>query len=122
MMAKEINHWCVLCGKGYHACDFCDGTSTFTPWRSLTDTPEHFKIFTVLKDYNNHLISKKDARDLLSTMDLSDQNTFKDSSKKVLDEIFRENTVESKTVKRRRTKSKKTGADDTCNRENGTIK
>ena len=53
-MSKEINHWCVVCGKGYHACDSCNETKSFTPWRALTDSIEHFKIFTVLKDFNKY--------------------------------------------------------------------
>ena len=65
-MSKEINHWCVVCGKGYHACDSCNETKSFTPWRALTDSIEHFKIFTVLKDFNNKLISKKEARELFN--------------------------------------------------------
>lgn len=89
-MAKEINHWCVVCGKGYHACDSCNETKAFTPWRSLTDSIEHFKIFMVLKDYNNQFITREEARELLSHADLSDKDSFKDSSKKLLDEIFRE--------------------------------
>ena len=71
-MSKEINHWCVVCGKGYHACDSCNETKSFTPWRSLTDTIEHFKLFTILKDYNNKLIDKKEAKKMLSNIDLSD--------------------------------------------------
>lgn len=99
-MSKEINHWCVVCGKGYHACDSCDEIKSFTPWRSLTDNIEHFKIFTILKDYNNNLISKTEARELLSNADLSDKDSFKDSCKKLLEDIFKENVVEKKTKKK----------------------
>ena len=102
-MSKEINLWCVVCGKGYHACDSCNETKSFTPWRSLTDSIEHYKIFTVLRNFNNKLISKEEARELLSTVDLSDKDSFKDSSKKVLDEIFKDDVVAKmprrKTVK-----------------------
>ena len=100
-MAKEINHWCVVCGKGYHACDSCNETKSFTPWRSLTDSIEHFKIFTVLKDYNNNLIDKKVAKEMLSNVDLSDKDSFKDSSKKLLDDIFKEDIVEPKVSKKK---------------------
>lgn len=87
-MSKEINHWCVVCGKGYHACDACNKTLTFTPWRSLTDSMDHFKIFTILKDYNNGLISGEEARQLLFPLDLSDRDSFTESSKKVLADIY----------------------------------
>lgn len=100
-MSKEINHWCVVCGKGYHACDSCNETKSFTPWRALTDSIEHFKIFTVLKDFNNKLISKKEARELLSNVDLSDKDSFKDSAKSVLAEIYKDDVVETKNTKKK---------------------
>ena len=100
-MSKEINHWCVVCGKGYHACDSCNEIKSFTPWRSLTDSIEHFKIFTVLKDYNNKLIDKNEAREMLSNVNLSDKDSFKESSKKLIDEIFKEDAVTSKASKKK---------------------
>lgn len=99
-MSKEINHWCVICGKGYHACDSCNEIKSFTSWRSLTDTIEHFKIFTILKDYNNKLISANEAKKLLSGIDLSDTDTFKPSAKKVLDEILREACTATEILKK----------------------
>lgn len=108
-MSKEINHWCVVCGKGYHACDSCNETKSFTPWRSLTDSIEHYKIFTVLRNFNNKLISKEEARELLSTVDLSDKDSFKDSSKKVLDEIFKDDVV-AKMPRRKTVKNEEVAA------------
>ena len=107
-MSNKINHWCVVCGKGYHACDSCNEIKSITPWRSLTDTVEHFKLFTVLKDYNNKMISKTEARNLLSNIDLSDKDSFKDSAKNVLDDILKEDVVtEPKKQKKRYDKSEK---------------
>ena len=100
-MSKEINHWCVVCGKGYHACDSCNETKSFTPWRSLTDTIEHFKLFMTLKDYNNKLIDKKEAKKMLSNIDLSNKNSFKDSSKKLLNEILKEDVIERKVNRKK---------------------
>ena len=100
-MSKEINHWCVVCGIGYHACDSCNEIKSFTPWRSLTDTIEHYKLFLILKDYNNKLIDKKEARRLLSNIDLSEKDSFKDSSKKVLEDILKEDIVERKSNRKK---------------------
>ena len=91
---KEINHWCVLCGTGYHACDSCNKEKTFTPWRTLTDTIEHYKIFTVLKDYNNKMIDRGRAKELLSGLDLSGKENYKESAKKVLADIYMSVNVE----------------------------
>ena len=92
-MAQKINHWCVLCGKGYHACDSCNEIKSLAPWRVFTDTIEHYKIFSVLKDFNNHVISKDEARELLSNLDLSGKDSYKGSAKKVLNEIYKEDSV-----------------------------
>ena len=85
---KKINHYCVVCGVGYHACDSCVKEKTFTPWRTLTDTIEHFKIFMVLKDYNNKMIDRDQAKNLLSNVDLSGKENFKDSIKRLLADIY----------------------------------
>ncbi|MCM1100156.1 MAG: hypothetical protein NC079_00605 [Clostridium sp.] len=87
-MPGEINHWCVLCGKGYHACDSCSKSKAFTSWRVLTDTPAHYQIFMILKDYHNHIITGEEARNLLSDLDLSDRALYKESARKVLDDIM----------------------------------
>ena len=100
-MAKDINHWCVVCGKGYHACDSCDEIKSFTPWRKLTDTAMHYQVFTVLKEYNNKLISKAEAIEMLSRLDISDKDTYKDSAKKVLDEILSEDKAPRKNSKKK---------------------
>lgn len=104
---KKINHWCVLCGTGYHACDTCDKEKNFTPWRTLTDTIEHYKIFTILKDYNNHLINSEQAKELLSKLDLSGKDNYKESAKKVLNDIYNTsftNNVSVDSVPKKRTR------------------
>ena len=105
-MAEKINHWCVLCGTGYHACDTCDEIKSFVPWRKLTDTVMHYQVFTVLRDYVNKLISKAEAKEMLSRLDVSDRDNYKDSAKKVLDEIFAEDNVARKNSKRKTTTTK----------------
>lgn len=100
-MSKGINHWCVVCGKGYHACDSCNDTKSFAPWRTYTDSIEHFKVFAVLKDYRNNMIDKKEAKRLLSNIDLSDRDTFEEGSKKLLNDIFKEDVVERKSNKKK---------------------
>lgn len=85
---QKINHWCVVCGKGYHACDSCNKEKSYTPWRVLTDTIEHYKIFMILKNYNNKLISKEHAQEMLLSLDLTGMELYKDGAKNVLNQIF----------------------------------
>lgn len=87
-MAKKINHWCAVCGKGYHCCKSCTEEVAFKPWRTIADTPEHFQIFTILQDYHNGVIDKSEAKVMLSVADLSNKDTFKDNVRKLLNEIF----------------------------------
>lgn len=100
-MDQKINHWCILCGKGYHACDACNEVRTFAPWRAFTDSIDHFKIFSVLKDYNNRIITKDEAKELLSHVNLGDKDSFKENSRKLIDEIFKKDIApESKSIKK----------------------
>lgn len=116
---KEINHWCVLCGIGYHACDTCNKEKTFTPWRTLTDTIEHYKIFTVLKDYNNKLIDREKAKELLSGLDLSGKENYKESAKKVLADIYSNASIEAVNIES--ASKKKTRKSPKINVENETV-
>ena len=100
-MAKEINHWCVLCVKGYHACDSCQDVRLFTPWRALTDSIDHFKIFMTLKDYNNGFVSKDEAREFLSQVNISDKDTYKESSRRLINEILRDDNSSRKNSKKK---------------------
>ena len=100
-MSNKINHWCVVCGTGYHACDTCDEIKSFTPWRALTDTVEHYQIFLILKQFNNGIIDKEEAKSMLSGLDLSKRDTFKESAKNVLNEIFKEETQTRKSVRKK---------------------
>lgn len=100
-MSNKINHWCVVCGTGYHACDTCDEIKSFTPWRALTDTVEHYQIFLILKQFNNGIIDKEEAKSMLSGLDLSKRDTFKESAKNVLNEIFKDETLHRKSLRKK---------------------
>lgn len=119
---KATNHWCVLCGAGYHSCDTCSKEKHFTPWRALTDTIEHYKIFMVLKDYNNKIISGEKAREMLAELDLSGQDTFKESAKNLLADIFSETGIEASVDNTENTaQKKKSRKGGKANEEIGTV-
>ena len=88
-MTEKINHWCVVCGKGYHACDACDETKSFIPWRRITDTPEHYQVYLIIKQYRSGVMSKQQAKAMLSDIGVTDTKEFKDDVKKVLREILK---------------------------------
>lgn len=89
-MSEKINHWCIICGKGYYACDACSRIKNFTPWRTLADSAPHFQIYMIIRDYNNKKLSRQEARDALLKTDLSDMDSFKESARTALSEILKE--------------------------------
>ena len=54
----------------------------------------HYKVFMVLRDYKNKVISREKAQELLSGLDLSDKESYKDNAKSVLSDIYMVNTVD----------------------------
>ena len=100
-MSNKINHWCIICGKGYHACDSCDSVKSFTPWRALADTADHYKIYMVIKQYNSKMITKNEAKTILENIDLTGMNSFKDNVKTVLNEILKEDVTTRKSSKKK---------------------
>ena len=100
-MSNKINHWCIICGKGYHACDSCDSVKSFTPWRAIADTVGHYQIYMIIKQYNSKLITKSEARAMLKNLDLTDMESFKDSVKTTLSEILKEDVLIRKSNKKK---------------------
>ncbi len=90
MANNKINHYCIICGKGYHACDSCMEIREFTPWRLLADKPSCFQIYMILDKYKKNLISKDEAREQLLHHDLREKDTYKESARKLVDEILDE--------------------------------
>lgn len=85
----EINSYCVICGNGYHCCISCPEQRNAS-WRILTDTANHFKIYTIICDYRDKKISKEIARKQLSKVDITGWETFKDGVKGLIEEILEE--------------------------------
>lgn len=108
-MSEEINAYCDICGRGYHICRSCRDITSFTPWRVITDTREHYKIFLVLSEYNQTK-DKNIAKDALLTCDLSELESFNDNIKRAIKEIMADEKAEDKpksathTASRRATK------------------
>lgn len=103
MVEKKINHWCIFCGKGYHACDSCDETK-FMTWRRLTDSSNHYEIRLVIDDYTSKVINKKQARKMLNKCDIDDYKTFLPHIVKFIDEILDDTDEVKKVSKEKETK------------------
>lgn len=87
---EKINHWCIICGKGYYACDSCDEIKSFRPWRKTADSIEHYQIYMILIQYRDGLISKEEALALLGDFDLSEKRKWEKTALVILDEILKD--------------------------------
>lgn len=105
-MSEKINAYCDICGKGYHLCRTCQDVTSFTPWRVITDTAEHYKIFLILSEYTKTK-DKNATKEALSLCDLSELESFRESIKKTIKEIMAEEKNEEKVVKHTTTASTK---------------
>ena len=88
-MSQELNATCDICGKKYHICSSCKEVKSFTPWRTVTDTMQHYLIFLALSEYTKTK-DKEKAKEELSKCDLSELDTFNENIKTVIREIMAE--------------------------------
>lgn len=84
-MSENLNATCAICGTKYHVCNTCRNTKSFTPWRTVTDTIDCYKIYTTIHDYSTGHIDKETAKKQLASEKMPD--TFQDYVKIVIDEI-----------------------------------
>ena len=104
-MSQELNATCDICGKKYHVCNSCKEVKSFTPWRTVTDTMQHYLIFLALSEYTKTK-DKEKAKEELSKCDLSELDTFNENIKTAIKEIMAEGkekiveTVSEETVEK----------------------
>ena len=91
-MSNKLNGCCDICGKKYEICRTCQHISAFKPWRTVTDTEEHYKIFLVLSDYTN-TGNKAEAKKLLKECDLTGLEHFNEHIKKAINEIMKDDNT-----------------------------
>lgn len=71
----EYNGTCAICGKNYKRCNSCTD-ARLKPWLSITDTPNHYKIYRIIADYTNKKINRETAASMLSGCNISDYKTY----------------------------------------------
>lgn len=102
-MNLENNAICDICGKPYRVCNSCKEVKSFTPWRTVTDTMQHYLIFLALSEYTKTK-DKEKAKEELSKCDLSELDTFNENIKSAIKEIMAEEknveTVSEETVEK----------------------
>lgn len=96
---ENINAYCSICGQGYHICNSCKEQKTFRPWRTVTDSIEHYKIYLAIHGYTLSK-NKEVAKNELENCDLSDLDEFKPEIRTIIKEILTE-SKKSKTVSKK---------------------
>lgn len=94
-MALENNATCSICGKPYRVCRTCEEITSFTPWKTVTDTLPHYMIYLILAEYNKDK-NKAKAKKELEKCDLSGLESFDSDVKKVIETIMNSDVKEDK--------------------------
>ncbi len=86
-MSANNNAVCSICGKPYHVCASCLEQKAFRPWRTVTDTMAHYKIYLAIHEYT---VSgdKSQARKQLQSCDLSEIRHFLPEIKSAIQTIL----------------------------------
>lgn len=105
MINNNINTHCSICNRGYTVCNACKNEKKFKPWRTVTDTIEHYKIYMAIHGYTVTQ-NKELAKAELQNCDLSDMESFKDEIKSVIKEIMAEPKIMKSVSRTRKSKDK----------------
>ena len=68
------------------------------PWRTITDSIEHYKIFLTLSDYNNEKITKEIAKEQLGRINYVFKD-LKENIRSTISEIMKEEKIEKPITK-----------------------
>ena len=96
-MAEKNNAVCSICGKEYYACLSCSDAMKLHPFKSFTDTAEHFKVFQVVSGLSTGVYTKDEAKEKFKNIDLKDIETFRPHIKKIVKDVLREEKAIAKT-------------------------
>ena len=82
---------CSICGQEYDVCHSCLEQKTFKPWKAITDSIEHYKIYLAIHGYTISK-DKERAKRELQNCDLTGLENFNKEIKTVIKEIMSEQT------------------------------
>lgn len=96
-MSGSNRSWCRVCGKEYEVCHTCASVKTYTPWRTICDTPQHFKIWVIVDQYKKGIVSKTEAKKMLqrSRIKVSDAAGLLPAVRDIILEILQRASIEA---------------------------
>lgn len=96
MSNQKNNATCGICGKPYHICMSCRDSMQLQPWKTFTDTSEHYKVFQIVRGLSTGVYTKVEAKEKLKNVDLHDLSEFRPHIKAIIEEVLKETNVEPK--------------------------
>jgi hypothetical protein len=97
MEVNEINAYCAICNEGYYVCKSCLEMKSFKPWRTVTDTFNHYKIFLAVHGYTTSK-DKKTAKSELQNCDLTGLEKFRPEIQKAIHEILEDENKSAEII------------------------
>lgn len=99
-MMKKNNRKCICCQKEYTFCPNCGDFDNLPRWMSIFHDENCKKIFNTITEYYNKNLTKEQAKETLNKCDLSNKDTFKETIKKAIEEIYiDENVIVEQEIK-----------------------
>ena len=111
MAAKNMSN-CFLCGKEYEVCKMCQNVSQYTPWRRECDTPRHWQIYMIVKDFRKGILKASETKEQLDHLKVTfdEVKSFVPSVQKTLLPLYEEKKVVAKENTKSNKAAKKTVA------------
>ena len=92
-MAEKNNAVCSICGKEYYACLSCSDAMKLHPFKSFTDTAEHFKVFQAVRGFSTGVYTKEEFKSKLLNIDLSDLDSYREHIKTLIKDALKEDEI-----------------------------
>lgn len=99
-MREQNNATCSICGSSYHLCVSCRDSMKLHPWKIHCCSANCYKVFQIVKGYNNGVYSKGEAKEKFKNVDLKNVGNYVPHIKKIVEDILKEDKVEIKTTEK----------------------
>ena len=99
---QKYTHKCIVCGLEYRSCDNCQRIKSYTPWRALCDSWDHYQIYLLIRTFQENLDSKENIQAQLEKLGVTpgSYSDWPEGTQRLLDEIFDIQAKVKKSVKK----------------------
>lgn len=88
-MSKKDNRICKVCKEEYRFCPSCGSVSASDKYKIMYCSKNCYNILNTLSKLTIGTINKSEAKEALSSLDLSKQNQFSEGMRMEIDEIMK---------------------------------